>query len=130
MKEVDLEKLEEATFEVGKEAFRPKVLHCCKLRMDKKELGLQVDGDITIRLAGFECTKCGKQYLGVEEAIKLDKALILSRAVRGGFKMVRNLSFDGDNYTFRIPKEFTRTVNKKKIEIIPLSAREFCATVE
>ncbi len=60
----------------------------------------------------------------------MDKALIFSRALQRDFKMERSLSFDGDNYTFRIPKEFTQHVNKRKIEITPLGAKEFCAVVE
>ncbi len=43
--------------------------------------------------------------------------------------MERSLSFDGDNYTFRVPKEFTRKVKKKKIEIIPLGSDQFCGTI-
>jgi hypothetical protein len=131
-KRCDLEKSEEARLEIAGKAFRPKLLHCsnCNVKMKKRALEIRLGQNISMRLEGFECQKCGKQYLGLEEARKLDRAMILARAINRGFKMVRNLSFDGDNYTFRIPKEFTQKVTKKKIEIVPLGAREFCAAVE
>ena len=53
----------------------------------------------------------------------------MSDKLENNFKMTRKLSYDGDNYTFRIPKEFTHDVTKKKIEIIPLGSREFRAFV-
>ena len=129
---IDLEKLEPVQFEIDKGAFQPKTAHCsqCRMKMKKTELETEVDKNIYLRLAGFECPKCRKRYLGLEEAQKMDKALILSRAFHKDFKMERSLSFDGDNYTFRIPKEFTKQVHKRKIEIVPLGAKEFCATVE
>lgn len=129
---VDLDKLEEVQFEIEKGAFQPKVLHCsqCHLKMRKTELEIQVDQYLYMRVEGFECLKCKKKYLGLEEAKKLDKALVFRRALQRDFTMERNLSFDGDNYTFRIPKEFTHHVKKRKIEIVPLGAREFCAVVE
>ncbi|MBU0980022.1 MAG: hypothetical protein KJ709_04420 [Nanoarchaeota archaeon] len=127
----DLEKLEEVSFEIEKEAFRPKILHCsnCNVKMKQKEMEIQVGKDISIRLRGFECPKCSKRYFGLEEAKKLDKAMIMSRLLNDSFKMTRKLSYDGDNYTFRIPKEFTNDVTKKKIEIVPLGNRNFCAYV-
>lgn len=131
-KHVDLDKLEEVKFEIDKDAFRPKVLHCskCNTRMKKTELEVQVDDKIYLKMEGFECPNCKKKYLGLEEATKLDRAMAFSRALNKDFKMERTLSFDGDNYIFRIPKEFTRQINKRKIEIVPLGAKEFCAVIE
>ena len=101
-KYVDLDKLEEVKFEIDKDAFRPKVLHCskCNTRMKKSELEVQVDELIYLKMEGFECSKCKKRHLGLEEAIKLDKAMAFSRALNKDFKMERTLSFDGDNYIF------------------------------
>jgi len=129
---VDLDKLEKVKFDIDKKAFRPKVLHCskCNMKMKKAELEVQVDNQIYLKIEGFECSKCKKKYLGLAEATKLDKAMAFSRALNKDFKMERTLSFDGDNYLFRIPKEFTHQVNKRKIEIIPLGAKEFCAMIE
>ncbi|MBN2142064.1 hypothetical protein JW711_01920 [Candidatus Woesearchaeota archaeon] len=128
----DLKKLEKADFKIEKDASSPQTAHCarCAVRMRRKELEMQIGEDIFMKLSGFECPKCGKRLLGLEEAKKLDKATLLGKAAEGGFKMTRSLSFDGDNYTFRIPKEFTRDVSKRKVEIVPLGPRGFCAYVE
>ena len=127
-----LENLEEVKFKIEKSAFEPKTLTCskCNIKMDKKEIEIHLDGGIYIRLNGFECPKCKKEYLGLEESKKLDKAMMLSRMMDNHFKMERSLSFDGDNLTFRIPKEFTSSVHKKKIEIMPLGAEQFCAYIK
>ena len=132
MKELDISRLENVKFEIEKDASKPKVLHCskCNLKMKKGELEIEIGRDIYVRLGGFECPKCRKRYLGLSEAKKMDKAMLLSKALVGSFKMERKLSFDGDNFTFRIPKEFTKEVSKRKVEIIPLGSNEFCASVE
>lgn len=129
---IDFDALEKVQVTLEKDSFQPSLLHCsiCKIKMKKTELEIQVDLQLYLRLNGFECSKCHKKYLGLEEAKKMDKALIFNRALKRDFKMERSLSFDGDNYTFRIPKEFTQHVSKRKIEIVPLGAKEFCATVE
>lgn len=129
---IDFDALEEVQVTLEKDAFQPSVLHCsvCKIKMEKTELEVQVDQQLYLRLNGFECSQCHKKYVGLDEAKKMDKALIFNRAFQRDFKMERSLSFDGDNYTFRIPKEFTQHVSKRKIEIIPLGAKEFCAMVE
>ena len=131
-KEIDIEKLENAEFEIDKEAFAPKTLHCsnCNIEMKKTEIEVQLDNNIFAKLNGFECHKCKKKYLGLEESKKLDKGMILSRALNKPFKMTRKLSFDGDNYILRIPKEFTHNLINKEIEIVPLGDKEFCASVE
>lgn len=130
-KSLNLDKLEEVKFKIEKEAFEPKALTCsrCSLNTKKKEIELNLGGDVSIRLSGFECPKCKKRYLGLKEAQKLDKALVVSRILRNDFKLERSLSFDGDNFTFRIPKEFTRDVHKSKVDIIPLGAKQFCAFI-
>ena len=128
----DINKLEKVEFEIDKQAFKPQTLHCskCKLKMKNAELDIALDSQIYIKLDGFECLRCNKKYFGLEEAKKLDKAFVFNRMLKGFFKMERNLSFDGDNYIFRIPKEFTHSVHKRKIDIIPLGANELCASVE
>lgn len=131
-KELDINKLEEVKFEIEKKAFKPKILHCsnCNLKMRKTELEIQINESIYMKLEGFECPKCNKKYLGLEESKKLDKAMMFNRAFSENFRMERKLSFDGDNYTFRIPKEFTYDVHKRKIDITPLSTKKFCAVIE
>lgn len=49
--------------------------------------------------------------------------------MRSEFKLERSLSFDGDNFIFRIPKEFTHDVRKRKVEIMPLGAKQFCVSI-
>jgi hypothetical protein len=119
-------------FKIEKGASKPKVLHCskCRVRMKKGEVEMQVGEYIYAKLDGFECPKCGKRYLGLHEAKKMDKAMLLAKALSGNFTMERKLSFDGDNFTFRIPKELTKKVSKRKVEITPLGSNEFCAMVE
>ncbi len=131
-KKLDLDELKDVKFKIEKEAFRPKTLTCskCKIKMKKAEIETNLAGGINIKLLGFECPKCKKRYLGLDEARKLDKALIVSRIMMNDFKMERSLSFDGDNFTFRIPKEFTQDVRKRKIEVMPLGAKQFCALIE
>ena len=97
--------------------------------MNPTEMEVPIDEHIYIRLQGFESLPCHKKSLGLEEAKKLDKAMLFSRAMNKDYKIERNLSFDGDNYLFRIPKDFTQNMSKKKIEIVPLGAKEFCAVV-
>ena len=128
----NFEELEDVEFKIGNEAFKPKTLTCskCDIQMKKSEIEINLEGDISIKVLGFECPKCKKRYLGLEEAKKLDKALIISRLVSEDFKMERSLSFDGDNFIFRVPKEFTHDVHKKKVDIIPLGAKQFCALVK
>jgi len=123
--------LPDAKFKIEKGAFKPKVMHCsdCNIEMKLSNIEVNLDG-VSIRLSGFECPKCKKRYLGLEEATKLDKAMIISRIMKNEFSMTRSLSFDGDNFTFRIPKEFTHDLRKKKVEIMPLGAKQFCATIE
>ncbi len=132
MEEKNFDELEDVKFKIDKKAFKPETLTCskCNLKMKKSGIEVNLEGDVSIKVSGFECPKCKKRYLGLEEAKKLDKAMIVSRMIRNDFKMERSLSFDGDNFTFRVPKEFTRDVHKKKVEIIPLGAKQFCASIE
>ena len=131
-KKLKLDELEDVKFRIEKQAFEPKALICskCNLKMKKAEIEISLEGNISIKVFGFECPKCKKRYLGLEEARKLDKALIVSRIMRNDFKMERSLSFDGDNFTFRIPKEFTHDVRKRKVEVMPLGANQFCVSIE
>ena len=129
---IDLGKLEKADFKIEKDAYNPKAVICpsCGKSIDKSNIEIEVGNQIYMRISGFYCPVCKKNYLGIEETAKLDKALKISRSFSKGFAMERSLSFDGDNYTFRVPKEFTRKVKRKKIEIIPLGNDQFCGTIE
>ena len=85
------------------------------------------NSSIYVRLGVFRCSKCNREYLDFEESKKLDKALQISRMMdNSSYKIKRSLSFDGDNYLFRIPVEMTRNTGKKKnVDMIPLSSKEF-----
>jgi hypothetical protein len=128
----NLDEMEEVEFKIEKNALKPNELTCskCNIKMKHTEIEVSLDSGIFVKAAGFECEKCRKKYFGLEEAKKLDKAMVLNRLLSRSFKMERNLSFDGDNWTFRIPKEFAHFVHDRKIEITPLGAGEFCATVK
>ncbi len=130
--EIDFEKMEDANFEIEKEAFRPKSLICskCHSKMKRNEIEISIGDSVSVKAFGFECSRCKKRYLGLEESRKLDKGLILSRLLRENFKIERSISFDGDNWTMRIPKEFSQNVQKKKAEIIPLGGKQFCVSIE
>ncbi|MBU0629196.1 MAG: hypothetical protein KKC75_08470 [Nanoarchaeota archaeon] len=132
MEKINFDELEDVKFEIDKKAFEPESLACsdCKIKMKKAEIEVNLEGSISLKVTGFECPKCKKRYLGLSESRKLDKAMIISRMMRNEFKMERSLSFDGDNFTFRIPKEFTHDVKKKKVEVMPLGANQFCASIQ
>ena len=127
--ELDIEKLKDAKFTFGKEAFRAKLLHCdiCNrtLKQTNTEMTLP-DSFLSVRLKIFKCVKCNKDYLNFEEARKLDRALIISRLMKyDSYKIRKSLSFDGDNYIFRIPVDITRSLGKNPhADIVPLSSRE------
>ncbi|HLC57500.1 MAG TPA: hypothetical protein VJH95_02930 [Candidatus Nanoarchaeia archaeon] len=128
-KKINIEKLEPAEFKFDKNAFKSEHLTCddCNAEMKKTEIEMGMpDKSLVARLSAFQCPKCKKEYLNFEEAKKLDKALMLSRLMSNeGFKITKSLSFDGDNYIFRIPVEITRNLGKKPYaEMVPLSSRE------
>lgn len=130
-KKINLDGLENVKFKIEKGAFNPRTLTCSECNIKMKRTGIEINlGDVNIKLLGFECPECKKRYLGLEEAKKLDKAMIISQIMKNDFKLERSLSFDGDNFTFRIPKEFTHDVKKRKIEILPLGAKQFCASIQ
>ena len=127
--EVDIEKLKDAKFTFDKEAFRAKSMHCdnCneEMKLSKVEMKLP-DSFLRVMLNVFRCAKCKKEYLNFEEARKLDRALLISRMMSyDGFKIRKSLSFDGDNYIFRIPVYVTRSLGKHPhADMIPLSSRD------
>ncbi len=130
--EIDFDELEDAQFQIKEGAFQPKTLTCaqCGSKAKKSHIEVIIGSDVSVKATGFECKKCGKQYLGLEEAKKLDKAMIVSRILRNDFRMERAISYDGDNWTMRIPREFAHGVQKQKAEIIPLGAKQFCVSIE
>ena len=133
--ELDFEKLETVRFTFGKNAFRAEKMYCdiCKkrMRLEQKVTALP-DSFLSVRLNVFRCGKCGAEYLNFEEAKKLGQALALSRAMRQeGYKIRKSLSFDGDNYIFRIPADITRTLGKHAhADMIPLSSRDLLIHLE
>ena len=127
--EVDIEKLKDAKFTFNKEAFRAKLLHCDNCNKEMKQARIEMklpDSFLSVRLDVFRCAKCKKEYLNFEEAKKLDRALLISRMMSyDGFKIRKSLSFDGDNYIFRIPVDVTRSLGKNPhADMIPLSSRD------
>lgn len=64
--------------------------------------------------------------MNFEEARKLDRALLISRImIHDGFKIRKSLSFDGDNYIFRIPVDVARSLGKNPhADMTPLSSRD------
>jgi len=131
MKDLDIENLEEAEFTFDKDAFKsPREMHCdsCNKIIRKTMTEIKIpNSSIYVRLGVFRCSKCNREYLDFEESKKLDKALQISRMMdNSSYKIKRSLSFDGDNYLFRIPVEMTRNTGKKKnVDMIPLSSKEF-----
>ena len=134
-KELDLEKLETVRFTFHKDAFRAKEMYCdgCSKKMHLEQAVITLpDGFLSITLNVFKCSKCRKEYLNFEEARKLGHALALSRAMRQeGYKIRKSLSFDGDNYVFRIPADMARTLGKRPhADMIPLSSKDLLIHLE
>ncbi|MEK6869129.1 MAG: hypothetical protein AABX74_02785 [Nanoarchaeota archaeon] len=127
MKPVDLEKLEDAKVTFGKDAFAPKVMYCStdNTKMKKVFIDMPVLEFVKVKLNVFRCPKCKEEGMGLDEAKKLDRALIINRLLsKKAVKFKRKLSFDGDNYTFRLPSELTKNLKHKEVEITPLESNE------
>jgi len=132
---MDIEGLEEAHFTFGKDAFKAKEFHCdiCKEKMDLVNTEMDIpNSPIKVKLNVFKCNKCKKEYLNFEEADKLGKALQVSKFMENSsYKIRRSLSFDGDNYIFRVPIEIARNLGKKPyVEMVPLSSKDFIIHLE
>lgn len=130
MENMDIEELEEVDFTFDKDAFKAKEFHCdrCNKKMDLVNTEMDIpNSPIKVKLKVFRCGKCKKEYLNFEEADKLGKALQISKFIENSsYKIRRSLSFDGDNYIFRIPADMTRNLGKKPyVDMIPLSSRDF-----
>lgn len=127
-KELDLEKLEDVKVTFGKDAFAPKVMYCdeCNIRMKKVSVEMSISLDIKVRLDAFKCPKCKEESVGLDEAKKLGKALVMSRLLSNkySFSFKRKLSFDGDNYIFRLPSELTKGERLKEVKVVPLESKE------
>lgn len=127
--EIDFEKLENAEVRFAKDAFRAKAMRCSSCRRPARPVETEItlpDSFLNVRLKVFRCVNCKKEYMNFEESQKLDRALLLSRALRSdGYKERKSLSFDGDNYIFRIPVDIARSLGKKPhADMIPLSSRD------
>ncbi len=133
--ELDLEKLKSVRFTFHKDAFRARKMYCdgCNRKMRLEETMMTLpDGFVSVRLKVFKCGKCRKEYLNFEEAKKLGHALALSKAMRQeGYKIRKSLSFDGDNYVFRIPVDITRNLGKNPhADLVPLSSKELLIHID
>lgn len=130
MKKQDIfEELEDVEFTFDTDAFKAPALHCdgCGREMRKKQIEMALeDKFLKVSLNVFRCAHCNTEYLNFEEARKLDKALVLSRLMNNrGFTIKKSLSFDGDNYIFRVPVDIARNLGKDAcVEISPLSSRD------
>lgn len=126
-KESDIENLEDIQITFGKHAFAPKVIYCgkCDIKMKKTSAEFLVSEDVKIRLNVFKCPKCKEDMLGLDESKKLDRALIISRLLSKdySFGFRRRLSYDGDNYIFRLPSELTKGKHTE-VKILPLESNE------
>ncbi len=127
--EQDLEKLEDVEVTFGKGAFSPKKMYCngCDLPMERANIEMTITPDIKVKLNIFRCLKCKEESMGLDEAKKLDKALIMGRLLSNGknqFSFKRKVSFDGDNFIFRLPSEMTKGKKPKEISVIPLELNE------
>lgn len=126
-KELDLEKLEDVKITFGKHAFATKVMYCdkCDITMKKVNMDVFVSSDVKVKLNVFRCPKCKEEMLGLDEAKKLDRALIINRFLSDnysfGFK--RKLSYDGANYIFRLPNELTKGKHTE-VSILPIESNE------
>lgn len=126
-KEFELENLEYVKITFGKHAFAPDVMYCskCNIKTKKADVEFLVSEDVKIRLNAFKCPKCKEEMLGLDEAKKLDRALVISRLLSKdysfGFK--RSLSYDGNNYIFRLPSELTKG-KYTEVRILPLESNE------
>jgi hypothetical protein len=126
-KTIDINALEDVKVTFGKRVFSPKVMHCDRdnAKMKRVAVELPISETIKVKLIVFRCPKCRDEMLGIDEAKKLDRALVLNRVISSkSFTFKRKISFDGDNYTFRIPSEFTQGHINKEIKITPLESRE------
>lgn len=135
MENLDIEGLEEVHFTFDKDAFKAKEFHCdvCKRKMNLVNTEIEIPNtSIIVKLKAFKCDKCKKEYLNFEEADKLGKALQISKLMDGSsYKITRALSFDGNNYLFRIPVEIARNLGKKPhVDMIPLSSQDFIIHLE
>lgn len=126
-KELDFDKLEDVKVTFGKEAFAPRVMYCdkCDIKMKGAEIEINISENVKVKLNAFRCHKCKEEALSLEEAKKLDKALIVSRLLSEdfSFSFKRRLSFDGNNYIFRLPNELTKGKHTE-VRIVPLESNE------
>ena len=132
MENINLEDLgREVKVTFDKDAFKsPKEMHCgsCGSMIKKTRAEIEIpNSPLCVKLNVFRCNKCNKEYLDFEEAEKLDKALAMARLMKhDSYKIRKALSYDGDNYIFRIPVDIARNLGKKpSADMIPLSSTDF-----
>ena len=122
-----MEKLQDVKVTFGKHAFAPKVMYCdkCNIKMKKVNAEIPVSAYIKLILNIFRCSRCNEEMIGLDEAKKLDRALVVNRLLSQDhfFSFKRRLSFDGNNYIFRLPSELTKGKHTE-VRIIPLESNE------
>ena len=128
-KEIELDQLEDVNVRFTEDAFRAKSIHCSTCKQKAERVSTEIilpNGFVTVRLDVWRCPRCHKEYLNFEAARKLDRALIISRAMAPeAFKRKRSLSFDGDSYIFRIPADVARNLGKNPhADLTTLSSRD------
>ncbi|MBI2652466.1 hypothetical protein HYX00_03280 [Candidatus Woesearchaeota archaeon] len=123
----DLERLEDAKVTFGEHAFAPTEMYCdkCGSQMKRADIEMPVSDYVKVKLKVFICSKCREEMLGLNEAKKLDRALVINRLLSQDYPVSfkRRLSFDGDNYIFRLPSELTKGKHTE-VKIIPLESNE------
>lgn len=93
--------------------------------MKKATKEISISENIRILLDIFKCPKNHEEMIGLDQAQKLDKALIINRLLSdNAFSFKRKLSYDGTNYIFRLPNELTQGKMHKEVIITPLEKNE------
>lgn len=127
MNKANIEKLEDVNVTFSEQAFKPKVMYCdkCDRKMKKLTKEISVSKDVRVVLDVFQCPKGHEEMISIDQAKKLDKALIVNRLLLNKpFSFKRKLSYDGSNYVFRLPNELTRGKVHKEVIITPLERNE------
>jgi len=127
MRNLNLEKLEDVAVTFGKNAFSPRRMYCekCSAKMKRASVEMTVSHDVRVGLMVFRCPRCKEEVLDLDEARKLDRALVISRLLsRNAFNFKRRLSHDGHNYIFRLPRELTQGRKYTEVKIVPLEHNE------
>ena|SRR3989338_1432365 len=122
------------TFKVkfDKNAFFPKSMTCMydNSRMKVLNKEFQISDDLLTHYRSFKCPKCKREAFGLGDAARLEDAEILKKVLsKTEFSFNRKVSFDGDNYLLRFPKELTKNMKIKEVNIAPIRKNKFMLTL-